>query len=157
MRETWDVGRGARDEGRNLVGLSAASREARRAKGVRTGNAGRAFVLDRGNRKTPLLTKRPTGKSAEMIQVRDLTTENLSIYSINMITKVFKSGNSLAVRIPRELGPKEGEVTIERVGERWIVEPIKPARWPDGFFRRIRIDDPAFIRPPQGEHRSVEL
>ncbi len=83
--------------------------------------------------------------------------ENVCIYSINMKAKVFKSGNSLAVRIPRELGPREGEVVIERVGDRWIVEPIKPARWPDGFFQRIRIRDQMFSRPPQGEHRSVEL
>ena len=74
-----------------------------------------------------------------------------------MKAKIFKSGNSLALRIPRELEPREGEVSVKRVGERWIVEPVKPATWEKNFFRAIRIDDPEFARPPQGEHRSVEL
>jgi hypothetical protein len=30
-------------------------------------------------------------------------------------------------------------------------EPLRPAVWPGGFFDNIRIDDPAFVRPPQGE------
>jgi len=80
------------------------------------------------------------------------------IYCINMITKVFKSGNSLALRLPRELHPQEGEMWIEALGERWVVSPIKPASWPKGFFSRIRLSDPApFKRPPQGEHRDIRL
>jgi virulence-associated protein VagC len=75
-----------------------------------------------------------------------------------MISKVFKSGNSLALRLPRELEPKEGEVHIEAVGDRWIVSPIKAAAWPKGFFSRIRISEPAsFKRPPQGRLRDIRL
>jgi len=75
-----------------------------------------------------------------------------------MLAKVFKSGNSLALQLPKELKPKEGEMEIEAVGDRWVVSPIKPAAWPDGFFSRIRLSNPApFQRPPQGDHREIRL
>lgn len=43
-----------------------------------------------------------------------------------MLTKVFKSGNSLAVRIPKELAIIEAaqEVEIERVGNTLVVRPL---------------------------------
>jgi virulence-associated protein VagC len=75
-----------------------------------------------------------------------------------MIAKVFKSGNSLALRLPKELKPEEGEVQIEVIGDRWVVSPVKPASWPKNFFQRIRLSDPTpFRRPPQGEHREIDL
>ena len=87
-----------------------------------------------------------------------MTWAQKRIYCINMIAKVFKSGNSLALRLPRELRPKAGEVRIEAVGDRWIVSPVKPAGWPKGFFARIRLRDPEpFKRPSQGESRDIRL
>ena len=75
-----------------------------------------------------------------------------------MIAKVFKSGNSLALRLPKELRPVEGEMEIEAAGDRWIVSPVKRSAWPRGFFTRIRLQDPAALeRPPQGEHREIRL
>ncbi len=74
-----------------------------------------------------------------------------------MIAKVFKSGNSLALRLPRELRPVEGVMNIEPRGERWIVTPAKPRKWPTNFFEEIRIEDDAFCRPEQGEHREFTL
>jgi virulence-associated protein VagC len=75
-----------------------------------------------------------------------------------MIAKVFKSGNSLALRLPKELRPVEGEMEIETVGDRWIISPLKRTSWPRGFFARIRLQDPAgFKRPPQGDHREIRL
>lgn len=43
-----------------------------------------------------------------------------------MLTRVFRSGNSLAVRIPKELAIAEAsqEVDIERVGEMLVVRPV---------------------------------
>ena len=43
-----------------------------------------------------------------------------------MLTRVFKSGNSLAVRIPKELAIAEAsqEVEIERVGNTLVVRPL---------------------------------
>jgi len=45
-----------------------------------------------------------------------------------MLTRVFKSGNSLAVRIPKELAIVEAaqEVEIERVGNTLVVRPVEP-------------------------------
>jgi len=42
-----------------------------------------------------------------------------------MLTRIFKSGNSLAVRIPKELafGADVQEVEIERVGNTLVVRP----------------------------------
>jgi antitoxin VapB len=43
-----------------------------------------------------------------------------------MLTRVFKSGNSLAVRIPKELAIVEAsqEVEIERVGQSLVIRPV---------------------------------
>ncbi len=43
-----------------------------------------------------------------------------------MLTRVFKSGNSLAVRIPKELAFADGaqEVEIERVGNTLVLRPV---------------------------------
>lgn len=71
-----------------------------------------------------------------------------------MIAKVFKSGNSLALRLPRELCPVEGEMNIEPQGERWIVTPAKPQAWPADFFKEIQIESDSFRRPDQGDHRE---
>lgn len=78
------------------------------------------------------------------------------MHGIYMRTRIFRSGNSMALRIPKQLNPREGEVSIEQVGDRWIVQPVKPRGWPKGFFRQICIDDPAFARPDQGLHRDFE-
>lgn len=42
-----------------------------------------------------------------------------------MLGRAFKSGNSLAVRIPRELGLIEqaGDVDIQRVGDALVIRP----------------------------------
>lgn len=43
-----------------------------------------------------------------------------------MLTRVFKSGNSLAVRIPKELAIAEAaqEIEIERVGNTLVLRPV---------------------------------
>ncbi|MDD2808824.1 AbrB/MazE/SpoVT family DNA-binding domain-containing protein [Rhodoferax sp.] len=43
-----------------------------------------------------------------------------------MLTRVFKSGNSLAVRIPKELAFADGaqDVDIERVGNTLVLRPV---------------------------------
>ncbi len=44
-----------------------------------------------------------------------------------MLTRVFKSGNSLAVRIPKELAIVEAgqEIEIEQVGNTLVVRPVE--------------------------------
>ena len=47
---------------------------------------------------------------------------------MGIVTKAFKSGNSVAVRLPKELGIVEGmEIEIERTGESVTMRP-KPKR-----------------------------
>ena len=42
--------------------------------------------------------------------------------------KVFKSGNSLALRLPKGLGLKEGEImTLRKEGGRYVIEPESAA------------------------------
>jgi antitoxin VapB len=43
-----------------------------------------------------------------------------------MLTRVFKSGNSLAVRIPKELAFVDGaqDVEVERVGNTLVLRPV---------------------------------
>ena len=43
-----------------------------------------------------------------------------------MLTRVFKSGNSLAMRIPKELGFVDAaqDVEVERVGNTLVVRPV---------------------------------
>jgi antitoxin VapB len=66
--------------------------------------------------------------------------------------KVFKSGRSQAVRIPKEYRFDCNEVFIERDGERIILTP-RPRSWRDYFAsaRRFTEDYPEHIEdaPPQ--------
>jgi antitoxin VapB len=53
------------------------------------------------------------------------------------ITKVFWSGRSQAVRIPREFRFDTDEVTVWREGGRLILEPTKKRGWPVGYFEAL--------------------
>jgi antitoxin VapB len=73
--------------------------------------------------------------------------------------KVFYTGNSQAVRIPRAFRFRDREVSIRREGEAVVLEPLRKRSWRRGFWRRIRIGDKAFTRPDQGvaqERRGLE-
>lgn len=54
------------------------------------------------------------------------------------------------VKLPDEFRFDGPSVSIRKAGEAVILEPMKPAAWPPGFFDMIKIDDPAFARPDQG-------
>lgn len=63
--------------------------------------------------------------------------------------KVFMTGRSQAVRLPKEFRFGVPEVSIWRDGENLVLGPIKPAAWPRGFWRKIRISDAGFVRARQ--------
>lgn len=63
-----------------------------------------------------------------------------------MKTKVFKSGNSLAVRLPKGMELPFGTVSIRREGSRIIIEPATEEGWPEDFFESIRISRKDFRR-----------
>jgi virulence-associated protein VagC len=66
-------------------------------------------------------------------------------------TEVFHTNGTQAVRLPDGFHFNESRVSIRREGEAVILEPVKLVSWPTGFFERIRVDDPAFTRPEQGQ------
>lgn len=68
-----------------------------------------------------------------------------------MTTTVFLNGRSQAVRIPKELRFDSKEVSIRRLGDGLLLEPVKSSEWPKGFFEDVLINDPAFERPSQGK------
>ena len=74
-----------------------------------------------------------------------------------MIGRAFKSGNSLAVRIPRELGVVEqpGEVEIERIGETLVIRPVKTRSLAGvmDIFAQFPSD---FMSDGRGEHEETE-
>ncbi|MDP4625836.1 MAG: hypothetical protein NWT08_11940 [Akkermansiaceae bacterium] len=63
-----------------------------------------------------------------------------------MKTKVFKSGNSLAVRLPKAMEIACGPVSIHREGKKIIIEEVSENGWPEGFFEDIRITRKDFGR-----------
>jgi virulence-associated protein VagC len=73
-----------------------------------------------------------------------------------MKTKVFRSGNSVAVRLPKELVLPCGTVSIHREGKKIIIEEVSENGWPDGFFESIRISRKDFGREvPTYKERSL--
>ena len=66
-------------------------------------------------------------------------------------TEVISIDGRQAVSLPDEFRFTDATVSIRKEGEAVILEPVKPSTWPTRFFEDIRIDDPAFARPPQGE------
>lgn len=49
---------------------------------------------------------------------------------MTQVTKVFQSGNSQAVRLPKEFRFSDDEVEIDRVGDTIILRPIKTEEQP---------------------------
>ena len=68
-----------------------------------------------------------------------------------MTTTLFANGRSQAVRIPKEFRFDGKLVSIRPFGDGVILLPVKESSWPEGFFKKIRIEDPAFVRGEQGE------
>jgi len=56
-----------------------------------------------------------------------------------------------SVTLPDEFRFECLKGSIRQHGEAVILEPVKPDTWPPEFFEDIHIDDPAFVRPRQGE------
>jgi antitoxin VapB len=70
---------------------------------------------------------------------------------VSTTAKIFRNGNSQAVRLPRAFRLPGKEALIRREGDKIILEPLTPSRWPRNFFKSIQIPDKSFGRPEQGE------
>lgn len=75
--------------------------------------------------------------------------------------KIFWSGNSQAVRLPKEFrfSADTEEVEIHREGARIILEPMQVEEWPESFWRAFDGMPEDFERPSQvrQERESFEL
>ena len=60
------------------------------------------------------------------------------------------NGRSQAVRLPKEFRLIGDRVSVRRVGDGVLLEPIKESSWPEGWFDEILISDGSFTRPDQG-------
>ena len=79
-----------------------------------------------------------------------------------LATKIFKSGNSLSVRIPASMVPQDvpSEAEIEVSGGAWIIRPIAAHKL-TGLAAKLRAFSPSFMaqgRAPQTqrEHEWVD-
>jgi antitoxin VapB len=70
--------------------------------------------------------------------------------------KLFATGGSQAIRLPKEFRFEGSEVYVIREGDRVVLIPKRKRVWPRGFFRTIRIGDSRFKRPPQPEVPAVK-
>ena len=83
---------------------------------------------------------------------RTIEAATVRSYGIYMKTaKLFSTGGSQAVRLPKEFRFEGDEVFVEREGDAVILTPKTKRRWPKNFFDAIHIKDPKFKRPPQGK------
>lgn len=67
-----------------------------------------------------------------------------------MTTTIFQNGRSQAVRLPKEFRLPGERVSVRRVGDGVLLEPLKATAWPEGWFEAVIIADPALERPAQG-------
>ena len=72
-----------------------------------------------------------------------------------MTTTLFMNGRSQAVRLPKEFRMPGERVSVRRIGDGVLLEPVKEALWPEGWFDEILISDEAFSRPDQGALPSI--
>jgi len=64
--------------------------------------------------------------------------------------EILQTSTGQAIPLPDEFRFDTPTVSIRREGDAVILEPVRPAHWPEHFFEDIRVDDPAFARPDQG-------
>jgi virulence-associated protein VagC len=73
--------------------------------------------------------------------------------------KIFWSGNSQAVRLPKgfRFAPGTDQVAIRRVGESLVLEPIPRQEWPQDFWLAFDGIPEGFERPVQVRQEREEL
>ena len=68
--------------------------------------------------------------------------------------KVFWTGRSQAVRLPKEFRFASDTVLVRREGDAVILEPAN--EWPEGYVESFAGIPEDFARPPQGETERRE-
>ncbi len=75
------------------------------------------------------------------------------------VAKIFWSGNSQAVRLPKEFRFPENtaEVEVHREGERIVLEPVQREEWPEDFWKAFGGMSEDFERPAQVRQQREDL
>ena len=79
---------------------------------------------------------------------------------LSVRAKVFWSGPSQAVRLPKAFRFFTSEVTIRKIGNAVILEPLEKRSWPEGYAASFADMPEAFERPsplPSSDHRDALL
>ena len=66
------------------------------------------------------------------------------------VAEIVRADGVQLVMLPEEFHLEGDFVSIRHHGQAIVLEPVKLATRPPGFFEQIQIDDPAFARPVQG-------
>lgn len=64
--------------------------------------------------------------------------------------EVLEIQGTQVIKLPEGVRFDGERAAVRKVGNTLVLEPVKSDHWPENFFERIRIDDPAFVRPEQG-------
>lgn len=72
------------------------------------------------------------------------------------IAKIFKNGQSQAVRLPKDFRFKGNEVKITKEGDKVILEPLEKSEWPEGFWDIFTVD-PVFEIPAPLQSKKINL
>jgi virulence-associated protein VagC len=101
------------------------------------------------------MTKRRTTK--EPLENADATSSEHRPRAV-METRVFKSGNSYAVRLPVALySGGEAPVSVRRLEDgRILISPVRKRRWPKGFFDTFEALPVDFEAPERPSPRVAE-
>lgn len=67
------------------------------------------------------------------------------------IVEIIRSDGDQWVKLPEGFHLDGNSVSIRRLGDSIVLEPLKPSAWPPGFFDQIHVDDPRFERPSQDQ------
>lgn len=62
--------------------------------------------------------------------------------------KLFQNGRSQAVRLPKQFRMPGTEVLVHQEGDAVILEPIRAAKWPAGYWERLAELRSEFEAPP---------
>ncbi len=65
------------------------------------------------------------------------------------MARIFWSGRSQAVRLPKEFRFFTSEVEIRKEGNEVILEPVKKREWPRGYWEMLLASAPEDIQLPQ--------
>ena len=84
----------------------------------------------------------------------------LEVIVLHMRAKIFWSGPSQAVRLPKAFRFSTDEVTIRKIGNALLLEPVPKREWPVGYAASFSNMPDDFERPetlPNSEHRDSLL